>query len=411
MKKLLPFLDKNFYPILAVIFILAVLLMPAAVLTNDYRVFVNWIVQMRDHGLASTYQLSTNNYFPMFNYLLYGMTLIFNSLSAIAANIHYLKIVLLACDFISVALCAWVLKKFHRPHYYALLILLNPAFFYNSWIWGQIEALYILFTVAAILAALYKHPNWSLVFYILAFYSKLQAIVFLPGLLLLLLPQYVKKPKLILQALFIFVVTQLIFLFPFIQAGQFTIMFKNVLTSVDMFPIVTANAYNFWVLVFGGQITIVKDATTLFIFSYKTWGIILFCLASALALWPLFWAWVKKPKNIPVLNQEYLFKVFLSTALIALIFFYFPTQMHERYLQPAILLFGMVFLLKPNVISGIAFGLISVTYFFQLERVMQFFQLPSLAYALMSSRIMSIAFTIVLILGFWMLYRKESPKV
>lgn len=408
--KLFQFLEKHFFITLLVIFTIAVIFMPYTALVGDYNDFMKWLTHMRDNSLAFAYTLKGNNYFPIFNYILYSFTWIFNSIDDISKNIYYAKIILLAFDFGSIAIAGWILKKFKKPQLYSLLILFNPGFFYNSWIWGQIESLYIFFAFASIILAFYKHPNWSVALYILAFYSKLQAIVFLPGLILLLAPQFLSKPKLIFQAILSFFVTHFILLAPFILAGQLGNMYNNVMKSVDLFPIVTVNAYNFWVMIFGGSIGAVNDSTILIFWSYKVWGMILFCLTSAFALWPLFWDFIKKPKQELTTSKENLYKIILINALIALIFFYFPTQMHERYLQPAILLFGMVFLLKPNKITGLAFFLTSITYAIHLERIMRFLQLPEIAYTLMSSRVISIIFFAVLIIGFYLLYRKESLK-
>ncbi|MEI7579857.1 MAG: hypothetical protein WCJ58_07565 [bacterium] len=408
--RFLPFLDQYFFWLLLVIFIIAIILMPNTGLVNDFDTFLQWVQYMLDHGFTQAYGLEINNYFPIFNYLLYLWILIYHNYQNIAVHIYDLKFFLVAFDFGSVALAAWLLKKFQKPRYWALLILFNPAFFYNSWVWGQIEALYLFFTLAAIFAALYKHPNWSVVFYVLAFYSKMQAIVFLPGLVLLLAPQYIKHPKQILLAIGSIFLTHLIILFPFIYAGQLTLMYQNVLASVDMFPIISANAYNFWTLLLSGKMSGHPDGVKFFIVSYKLWGILLFCSASALALWPGFLCWLKAPRQVIALDLKFLYSIFLQNALIALIFFYFPTQMHERYLQPAILLFGMVFLFKPNRISGFAYLIISITYFFQLERIIRYLQLSEFAYKWMSSRVMSINFGIVLVLGMYLLYQKRIVK-
>lgn len=409
-QKFFPYLENHFLLVLLIIFFFSVIFMPYTALVGDYNDFLKWLTHMKDYGLSYAYTLKGNNYFPIFNYILYSFTWIFSSIEEITKNIYYIKIILLAFDFGSIAICGWILKKLKKPQLYSLLILFNPGFFYNSWIWGQIESLYIFFTLVSIIFAIFKHSNWSIVFYILAFYSKLQAIVFLPGLMLILAPQFLSKPKLILEAILAFILTHILLLAPFIQTGQLGFMYNNVLKSVDLFPIVTVNAYNFWVLVFGGNIGSTLDATILYGFSYKTWGMILFCLASAFALWPIFWNFIKKPKETITPSKESLYKILLINALIALIFFYFPTQMHERYLQPAIVLFGMIFLLKPTKLSGLAFFLISLTYAVHLERLMKFLQLPEIYYQLMSSRLISFIFLIVLAIGFFLLYRNKKLK-
>ena len=404
------FIEKNFYLILILLFVLTILLMPSSTLIVDYNSFYLWTEQIKLHGLQHAYDLKSNNYFPVFNYMLYIFTWIYSNLKDISANIFYMKVPLLAFDFGSVALCAWLLKKFNNPRVYSLLILLNPAFFYNSLLWGQIESIYIFFTVASLVAAKTKHTNWSILLYVFAFYSKLQAIVFIPCLGLLLLPQFINKPKLILEGIITLLLSHVLVLFPFILAGQVGAVYANVASSLDLFPVVSMNAFNFWILVFGGRITITKDATILFIFSYKTWGMILFLLISLVALFPMIKEFFKHPKTLPGFNLDFVYKVFLINALISFIFFYFPTQMHERYLQPAVIFFGMVFLLKPGKISFLTYLILSITYVASLEKVLKAFQFPRITYVLMSPRIMSFTFGIVLVLAFFLLYRKPIAE-
>ena len=60
------------------------------------------------------------------------------------------------------------------------LILFNPAFFYNSALWGQIDALPLFFVLASFYFLFFSNKLYALPFFALALLSKQTAVVFLP---------------------------------------------------------------------------------------------------------------------------------------------------------------------------------------------------------------------------------------
>jgi Gpi18-like mannosyltransferase len=69
----------------------------------------------------------------------------------------------------------------------AIVILFTPTVFINSAAWGQCDAIYTAWCLASLYCLLSKRPAWACVFFGLAISFKLQAIFFLPVLLVLFL--------------------------------------------------------------------------------------------------------------------------------------------------------------------------------------------------------------------------------
>ena len=401
MSRLKKQLSNKFNLILFLIFLLAVIFLPKGGLQGDYEYYIRWIDWMRESGLANIYAMQEVNYFPIFLYILYFLSVVIRDLVVLAANIYLVKIFILAFDFAAIFLVGNLLKKLNKSPFLSFLILFNPAFFFNSLLWGQIEALYIFFIAAAFLAVIYKHTNLSVFCYVLAFYSKLQAIIFLPGLVLLLLPFYLRNRKLLLQTFGVAVATNVVLLLPFVLNGSLNQMYANVFSSIDMFAVLSNNAFNFWILFLGPFEAGSPDSAKLLFLSFKQWGMLLFALSSFIILLPLLIRLLKKEKIAQKLAAGFISLVFLINGLISLVFFFFNTQMHERYLQPTILFFWISLILKPSKLLAVIYGLTSVAFVLNLERVIKYFNLGIYDTILFSSRISALMFLVALILGLY----------
>ncbi len=84
-----------------------------------------------------------------------------------------------------------------------------------------------------------------------------------------------------------------------------------------------------------GALRHVSDQDKFIGITYHYWGLLLFFTASAMALWPLaktcYYKWRDREAESPGTEL-----VWITAALIPSIFFYFNTQMHERYIHPAL---------------------------------------------------------------------------
>src|SRR5712692_4505038 len=97
----------------------------------------------------------------------------------------------------------------------ALVIVFAPTIFINSAAWGQSDAIYTAFCLGSLYFLLKERPAWACVFFGLAISFKLQAIFFLPVLLMLLL-----KRKLQMKYLVFIPAAFLLMLAPAFIAGR-----------------------------------------------------------------------------------------------------------------------------------------------------------------------------------------------
>lgn len=319
-----------------------------------------------DHGFSSIYQNSEVNNHPVPLYILKLFTFLFQSSSEInASTVNYTKAFYIVFDFLSLGLVVHWLHKGNISIHYIWLLILNPAFWYNTVIWIQCDSLHTFFILLSLYFALNQKTVLSFGSMSLALATKLQAIIFLPFLLLILLPQLREQPKRISMGISTFVGILLLVMLPFMLHGTFKeAMFAISSRSLDFYPVVSVSAYNLWYLFIENPSSL-SDATTLAGLSLKTWGL-LFVGSLFILLLFLVRSFIKKKKNsIPT---SYLSFIFLVFTLVCIIFFYFNTQMHERYIHPAIIFGGLYAIYSKNY--GI-YILVSAAYLLNLEAIMQ----------------------------------------
>src|SRR5690606_18915889 len=85
--------------------------------------------------------------------------------------------------------------------------------------------------------------------------------------------------------------------------------------------------------------------------------------------------------------------IFVTVGLLCFYFFYFNTQMHERYMQPAVILFFFYAVYSRNYIPYI---LISIAYLMSLEKTFPNFLGVPLHRVLFSSRAIALLYTATL---------------
>ncbi|MBC7412552.1 MAG: hypothetical protein H7331_08890 [Bacteroidia bacterium] len=351
-------------------------------------------------GLSGAYD-TWNEYPPAYQHFLYLFAKIQGSVESINENMYQLKFYTLLFDFAGPILCFICFKKAKTDFYKLLFALLNVAYLYNTLIWGQVDSIFTFFCFAAIIAALYKRVYLTMVLYILAFGFKVQAIIFFPLIGILLANEVFIKFKIIdyLKLLAVCVITIVLIVLPFY--ANLPKMWEAISGSVDRCPVLSMNAYNLWhLLPISGHMIEVKDATLYAGISYKNWGMLLFFIGSTAALLPFTLSVVKNIAH----KKAYTFtteQVLLVGALIPLLFFFFNTQMHERYSHPAFL-----FIIAYNFVSGkqLPTLLFSVSYFLNMEGVLQFLRLHNYGTLIFNSRFIAILFLLTIGVLFRNLY-------
>ncbi|OGK15014.1 hypothetical protein A2774_01200 [Candidatus Roizmanbacteria bacterium RIFCSPHIGHO2_01_FULL_39_12c] len=199
-------------------------------------------------------------------------------------------------------------------------ILFNPAFFFNSAMWGQIDAIPIFFVLVSIYLIMFSEKYLlSGVFFVLGILTKPTAFVFLPVYILF----FIKKFRLInfikaaLLGFFIFYLSFIPFLNNFASPWLPFEIFSQKIMAAQSLPYVTNGAFNLWVLLHGFEG--IKDTVPFLLsISYRYWGYFITGLFTVSILFRIFRR-----------NASRYF--FFASFLVAFASFLFLTKMHERY--------------------------------------------------------------------------------
>lgn len=215
------------------------------------------------------------------------------------------------------------------------LILFNPAFIFNSSLWGQIDSILIFFVLFSIYFLLYtKRSIVSTILFTLALLIKPTALVFLPVYIILFIKKFGIKKSIL--NLFIANIIFCLFFLPFIKDKNiflypYEIYFNKILAAQSL-PFVTNGAFNFWVLITGMKG--IKDITPFILgVPYRFFGYTIVGFVNIFVILRLI-----RSKKITI-------NFFMALFISAFAAFLFLTKMHERYsLLP--LVFLLLFSLK-----------------------------------------------------------------
>lgn len=231
-------------------------------------------------------------------------------------------------------------------------VLFNPAFFYNSSLWGQVDVLPIMFAVWSFYFLFKEKIVSSAIFFTLALLSKQTIGVLLPIYFLIYL-KYANWKNIIWSITFSSVLFFLfflpfykegnIFIFPFIQYVKLATTFGGNALS--------AHAYNFWWLITNKAH--LPDTTTFFFLSASIWSKIFLGVLCITVLIPL----IKIKKN------KY-FMFFAAATVLSMGIFLFSTRMHERHFLPTIPFLLLMTIQNLSIYK--LFILFSIFHFFNL---------------------------------------------
>lgn len=378
---------------LALFFFLLICLLPkSGYHAGDMSCWSWWTQFIGKKNLGGIYSYSVN-YQPLF---LYGLALferILDTPEKITESIHYVRIIPILFDLAPVLFLLAIRKFRELASGWHWFLLLNVAYLYNSVIWGQVDSIHSSLSLLALILSL-RNPVWSAWVFILAFNVKFQSIIFLP-LLIITWISAIRSWGQVVGILLGGVVLEIAILSPFLLAGTFPAYLKMASEAVGYFPYISMNAFNLWDLLLDDMtIYSVRDDETFLLVSYKTAGLILFFLFSALILFP---ALIKS--LVAIIKKRVYLKIwellFLSAGLITVAFFFFNTQMHERYSHPAMVFFFFYSVYRRNFLL---YGLTSLAYLLNMERILVFFDISYHTFIFKKEFIASL-FALVLVLG------------
>ena len=329
---------------------LRLLFLPYAGFPGDTVQPLRWMRAAADRGVVSVYdpQYALDcNYPPTFIYILTG-------LGEIDQRLPWLRLYpklesalvglpgMLADLAVAALLVWWVRRRYSERAalWTGAALLLNPALIHLSAFWGQTDALGLLPLLAGLLAI--EAGGFALAGALLAIalWTKFQGIIFIPLAALMLLRH--GRVRGTAQAVVAAVLVSVAWILPFLIAGNphlSRMLHAAYGGNVGLFPGLTLNAANLWALhpqpgthdfllptfLYGGDGR-VHVGGLLALLSWRNLSLALF---GAAMLGILAWFWRMGRWTAAAL---------LST----LAFFALPTEMHERYLYPAIPLLALL---------------------------------------------------------------------
>lgn len=230
--------------------------------------------------------------------------------------------------------------------------IVSPALALVTSAWGQADAVFTLFILLAFIFADKKQFLATFLIF-LSLLSKPQAV---PAILVYFGFLLFKKgfKNFIGQAALFFA------LFLAVE-GAFRVfgsisLFSLLLGSLGFYKNISLNAFNIWWLLHGSLSWGIMDNGPQ-VLNFKNTGLILLAVFETPAIIYLF----LKAKKLP--------EILLVVAYSYLVFFVFPTEIHERYLYPAVALLAIPAILNKRIL--IAYIALSVTHFLNVFAVLQ----------------------------------------
>ncbi|MEN9302370.1 MAG: hypothetical protein RL264_799 [Bacteroidota bacterium] len=355
------------------LFITAFLLFltPTICHVSDRDCWIGWAKFQFEFGLKDTYR-GWSDYLPLYHYILNIYAHLEGNLQDVELDINRLKYLTVFFELLSTLILYFLLNRHFKDQFkafvFSLAYFLNFGVMFNSVIWGQVDGIMTFFVFASIITAFYKRPIPAMLCFVLALNMKLQAIFFLPLLMFVLALNFEKVVwRKWLVGIILAVLLQFLIISPFIFNGDFDRMMAVVYGSKGKFPVVSMMAYNLWFIILNGDPGSTQDTTIAYGLSYNQWGLIFFLSSSALVLISPFLR-VLRYFFRGINSGTSLNEVLLIGTLIPLFFFFFNTQMHERYSHPA-----FIFLAAYSLINKKVYLLLigSLAYFLNMEDAAQ----------------------------------------
>lgn len=361
----------------------------------DFECFEKWVNYTHINGLRNAYGSGTD-YPPFYQYILWAFGRFAGSPEAVHERLALLKIPTLLFDFGSLYILYHWLDKRYSFLWVLVVALGNIAYSYDTLIWGQIDAIWMGFVFAALFFAWRRQVVIGTVCIVLACCTKLQSIIFLP--LWALLSLYVlaslipairwRKVGLSIAAACLITGALVI---PFTLGTGGLAAIRDIVTlAAKRFPTLTLSADNIWPLVIRRAGEISDEAESIRGITYKWLGILLFTLASVVSLLPLLVQMriETRTKRFGVPDRQL---IWLCGAITGLAFFYFNTEMHERYAYPA-----GIFLSAYSFYTRKWWPLLlySLALFLNLEVIMKWLALPNYGTLIFQPRFVAALYTI-----------------
>jgi len=370
----------------------------------DTWCFSTWTKHINQYGLGHAYW-SPTDYPPIIQYLLWIFSWFMESDRNIEMNIHNIKVFsyifhIVGGYFILRALLRENISP-QQAFTGTLCYVLNFAVLYNAYAWNQVDIILGVLVFIAVIFAVWEKPFTSLILLVIGLNFKVQALIYIPVLGLIVLPQLLLSGgwKKFALALLCLAGTQVAILLPF-NFDTLHRIWEITVDSFGKFAVISARAYNIWPLFMEGDLMKRSDKEIVFGLTYNAWGLIMFLAASFMAMWPLLKVTFLSFKT-GVLQKLTTTQLMLIGALIPILFFYLNTQMHDRYSHPTFL-----FLVTYAVLARRPFPVvfISIAYFLNLEKELNYLNWSNYEVFIFNEKLVSCFYLVSILMLYYDLY-------
>ncbi len=312
---------------------------------SDMDHFVRWTKAATQDGVPFVYATTHSDYPPGLFYFLKPVGWIYHrffssSFDDTTTLRTLLKFPAVVADLATAALLFLFLRKWKSERiafWVATSYALNPAVIYESAYWGQVDAVNTLFMVASVLFLMRRKIELSWVALTIAFLIKMHAVVVAPVIFFASLKYYPWKR--ILKAAVLSSLAAIILLSPFIYHNQIDRAKDAYTTAVARYPYVSVNAFNLWWLSQPLKVQKMEapyydgrrdDVPVLAGITCKQFGFL------ALGIFTLL--------TIVILNRTGdPYTIAFAAFALTFAFYVLPTEIHERYMFPALAFLSVVY--------------------------------------------------------------------
>src|SRR5260221_4794730 len=347
-------------PILILALLMRVGYLSGLGLRSDLELNTSWASSVYQNGLFNLYKQNPPDYPPIYMAMLGVVARLAAPYGALnvdtnAELVRLLKLFPVLADLLMITVVyGWLRRRPNMRWLIPGLLAIYPGVFADSAWWGQTDSLLTLLLILTLIALNRNRPLIAWAFFAVALLTKFQGIVLLPLLFTLTFRRYGVRRGImsVVLAGTLFIVG----LAPFAATSGLGNTLRPYLGSVDIYPYITANAYNVWHLV--GQVTQINryadNLPEIGPLSFKQIGFGLLGLYTLL-MCVIAYRQADKPREFVWAAAQYVG------------FFMLPTEIHERYLYMGAVL-CLVAVAQDRRLWWVALGL-AYTFSFNLLNV------------------------------------------
>jgi hypothetical protein len=330
-----PLMEPKLLGVLLAGLAIRLLLMPRVGYGPDIGFWKSWLTYSTEFGIANVYalQMPGQTYPPVLLYMLWllgRLYLVFWPAADSAWLTAFVKVPAVAADLVAALLLARVARRHGSglsPVRAASLIALNPVWIWLSAYWGQVDILHGGLVAGAWYAALAGSSGIGGALLAIASLTKPQGLIVLPAAAMLIARR--SGTRGLLRAVAVGSACAIVICLPFLVKGFGGRLVEIYARAGNVYPVLSLNAFNPWWIATvlmggGGGRPFPSDAGAVIgAVTPHTIGLVLFLAAT---VWIVVRC-ARRPEGS---------RAWRLLTLQWLAFFLLPTQVHERYLAPAL---------------------------------------------------------------------------